>query len=35
MDRYKLKNKPIKEVFLFPLTKNFRETLADPYGFTE
>ncbi len=35
MDRYKLKNKPIKEVFLFPLAKNFRETLADPYGFTE
>jgi hypothetical protein len=30
LDTYKLKDKPIKDVFLFPLNKNFRKTLTAP-----
>ncbi len=36
LDRYKRYDKPIKEIFLYPLATNFREVLAgDPDGFTE
>ncbi|MEW5952777.1 MAG: DUF4338 domain-containing protein [Bacillota bacterium] len=30
LDTHKLKNKPIKDVFLFPLDKNFRQVLTGP-----
>ena len=30
LDTHKLKNKPIKDVFLFPLEKNFRQVLIGP-----
>jgi hypothetical protein len=30
LDTYKLKDKPIKDVFLFPLNKNFRKALTAP-----
>ena len=30
LDTFKLKDKPIKDIFLFPLNKNFRKALTAP-----
>jgi hypothetical protein len=30
LDTYKLKDIPTKDIFLFPLNKNFRKTLTAP-----